>query len=217
MINFNVLFDLDGTLTDPGLGITNSVMHALGKYGVAVKDRSELFPFIGPPLHESFEKFYGFSREEAMRAVAYYREYFAEKGLYENILYDGIKDLLETLRNRGARLAVATSKPEVYAKRILAHFDIEKHFDCVAGSNLDGTRIQKNEVIRSALDRCGIADLSKTVMVGDREHDVIGAKRVGIASVGVLYGYGSRRELEAAGADFIAETVGDIGAVLDRL
>lgn len=209
-----LLFDLDGTLTDPAIGITNSVRYALKKYGIEVGDRSELYKFIGPPLWDSFEKYCGFSRAEAQNAVEFYREYFREKGMFENLVYNGIEDLLGLLKANGKILIVATSKPEVFAKQILEHFDIAKYFTYIAGSNLDGTRVKKGEVIRYALESCKVGDLSKAVMIGDREHDIIGAKEAGIDSIGVLFGYGDRNELEKAGADFIADTVADIGRIL---
>ncbi len=209
-----ILFDLDGTLTDPGTGITNSVMYALRKFGIEVSDRSELYKFIGPPLWDSFENYYGFSKEEAKTAVEYYREYYRDKGIFENMVYEGFEGLLKELSDQGLALIVATSKPEVFAKQILEHFDIAKYFTCIAGSNLDGTRVKKGEVIGYALESCGIADLSEAIMIGDREHDIIGAKQAGIDSIGVLFGYGDRAELEEAGADFIAATVADIGKIL---
>ncbi len=205
-----ILFDLDGTLTDPGLGITNSVMYALKKYGIEVSDRSELYKFIGPPLAESFEKYYGFSTEESYKAVDCYREYYRDRGLYENTVYDGIEDLLKELKAAGKTLIVATSKPEVFAKEVLRHFGLDKYFEYIAGGNLDGTRTVKAEVIAYALDSCGITDKENAVMVGDRMHDIVGAKTVGIDSIGVLFGYGSREELENAGADYIAEGVENI-------
>ncbi len=211
MKSYNViLFDLDGTLTDPGLGITNSVMHALKKYGIEVADRSELYKFIGPPLTESFEKYYGFSSEGAKQAVEDYREYYRDKGLYENTVYDGVEALLKTLSEKGKTLIVATSKPEIFAKEVLRHFELDKYFKYIAGGNLDGTRTVKAEVIEYALKTCGIKADENVVMVGDRMHDIIGAKTVGIDSIGVLFGYGSREELENAGATYIAETVEDI-------
>jgi len=209
-----ILFDLDGTLTDSSMGITNSVMYALEKYGIEVSDRSELYKFIGPPLQDSFRKYYGFSKEEAKKAVEYYREYYKDKGIFENLVYDGFEDLLKILKDNSHKLIVVTSKPEVFAKQILEHFDIGKYFTYIAGSNLDGTRIEKYEVIKYALESCSITDLSKAIMVGDREHDIIGAKKAGIDSIGVLFGYGNRDELEKAGADFIVGTVADIGKVL---
>ncbi|NLA86876.1 MAG: HAD family hydrolase [Clostridiales bacterium] len=214
-MNFQtILFDLDGTLTDPGIGITNSVMYALQKYGITVNDRSELYKFIGPPLWESFERYYGFSEAEAKKAVAYYREHFSVTGMFENTVYDGIDATLAALEDAGKTLLVATSKPEVFAEQILQHFDLAKYFDFIGGSELDGSRVNKNDVIRYTLEMSGVTDLSTAVMVGDREHDILGAKKVGITSVGVLFGYGSREELEAAGADFIAETVNDLHRIL---
>jgi len=209
-----ILFDLDGTLTDSGIGITNSVMYALDKYGIKVSDRSELRRFIGPPLRDSFENYYGLSKEEAKIAVEYYREYYRDKGIFENLVYDGLEGLLKRLKDNSKILIVATSKPEVFAKQILEHFDIAKYFTYIAGSNLDGTRVKKDEVIKYALESCNIIDLSKAIMIGDRENDIIGAKEVGINSIGVLFGYGDRYELEKAGADFIVDTVADIGEIL---
>ncbi len=214
-MNFQtILFDLDGTLTDPGIGITNSVMHALKKYGITVTDRRELYCFIGPPLRESFIRCYGFTDDEAKQAIEYYREYFRETGIFENTVYEGIDALLAALEDRGKTLILATSKPEVFAERILEHFDLAKYFSFIGGSDLDGTRINKDDVIRYALKMGGVTDLSNAVMVGDREHDILGAKKVGTASVGVLFGYGSRGELEAAGADNIATTVADLRKIL---
>ncbi len=214
-MNFQtILFDLDGTLTDPGIGITNSVMYALQKYGITVNDRSTLYKFIGPPLWESFERYYGFSEAEAKKAVGYYREHFSVTGLFENTVYDGIDAMLAALENAGKTLLVATSKPEVFAEQILEHFDLAKYFAFIGGSELDGARVNKDAVIRYVLEMNGVTDLSTAVMVGDREHDILGAKKAGIASAGVLFGYGSRFELEAAGADFIAGTVGDLHKLL---
>lgn len=209
-----ILFDLDGTLTDPAMGITNSVMHALAKYGIEVKNRKELYKFIGPPLADSFVEYYGFSKEEAKRAVEYYREYYIDKGIFENLLYDGAADLLCKLKDSGASVVLATSKPQVFAKRILEHFDIAKHFVFVAGSNLDGSRVVKAEVIRYALESCRVTDMTKVVMIGDRKHDIMGAAELGVDSIGVLYGYGNRRELQSAGAKHIVGTIGDIEHIL---
>ena len=209
-----ILFDLDGTLTDPGIGITNSVAYALDKWGINVNDRVELYKFIGPPLVESFEKYYGFSHDDALLALKYYREYFSEKGLFENEVYDGIVELLEDLKAQGKRLIVATSKPEVYSKRILEHFDLYKYFDFLAGATFDEKRVKKNDVIAYAIESCGIDDLSRVVMIGDREHDVLGSACFGIDSIGVLWGYGSREELNAAGATYIAEKVEDIRKII---
>ena len=210
-MNFQyILLDLDGTLTDPAIGITNSVMYALKKFGIEVNDRSELFKFIGPPLHESFEKYYGFSKMDAKRAVDYYREYYKDKGIFENKVYDGIEDLLKLLNNKKKTILLASSKPEVFARQILKHFNLANYFTFIAGSELDGTRTAKDEVIAYALKNCKIRDLTKAIMIGDREYDIIGAKKIGIKSLGILYGYGDRNELENAGADYILDTVDDI-------
>ena len=208
-----ILFDLDGTLTDPGTGITNSVAYALKKYGITVEDRTELYKFIGPPLHESFEKFYGFSREEALRAVDYYREYYRDKGIYENIVYDGVEAMLEKLYEGGKKIILATSKPEIFAREILRYFNLEKYFCYAAGANLDGTRTDKAEVIEYALREGCVEDKSTAVMIGDREHDIIGANKNGLDSIGVLFGYGSREELENADATYIVETVEEINCI----
>ena len=205
-----ILFDLDGTLTDPAVGITNSIMYALKKYNIKVNDRSEMYKFIGQPLLESFMKYYGFTEEEGKKAIEYYREYFGVKGLFENIIYDGIKDLLKSLKDNGKILLVATSKPQVFAEQILVHFKLDKYFSFIAGSNLDGTRIKKAEVIEYALEGLNITELTKTIMVGDREHDIRGAKTIGIKSIGVLYGYGSKEELVNADADYIVQSVSEI-------
>ena len=205
-----ILFDLDGTLTDPGLGITNSVMHALKKFDIDIPDRAALYKFIGPPLQESFEKYYGFSNEKSELAIQYYREYFKVSGLYENEVYDGIEELLKNLKAQNKSVILATSKPEVFAVEILKHFQLDKYFDFIAGATMDETRVKKADVISYALDSCKISDLSAAIMIGDREHDILGAKQIGLDSIGVLFGYGSREELEAAGATYIASNVADI-------
>lgn len=205
-----VLLDLDGTLTDPGLGITNSVMYSLKKFGIKVNDRASLYKFIGPPLRESYAKYFQFSDEEIDRAVIYYREYYSEKGIFENVLYDGIPEMLKQIKDSGREIVLATSKPEPFAIKILEHFHINQYFDFTAGSTMEETRTNKAEVIAYALESCGITDLSSAVMVGDREHDIYGAVKAGLHSIGVLYGYGGREELQNAGATYIAERVEDI-------
>ena len=209
-----ILFDLDGTLTDSAIGITNSVKYALNKFGIEVVNGGELNRFVGPPLMDSFINYYGFSEEQAKTAVEYYREYYVEKGIFENLVYDGCENMLQSLKDNGMKLIVATSKPEIFAKQILEYFDIAKYFTYIAGSNIDGTRVKKDEVIQYALESCNIKDLTKLIMIGDRVYDILGAKKVGINSIGVLYGYGDRNELENAGADFIVETVTEIGNIL---
>ncbi|HZW49640.1 MAG TPA: HAD family hydrolase [Bacillota bacterium] len=205
-----ILFDLDGTLTDPAIGITNSIMYALKYYHITVNDRSELYRFIGPPLLPAFMHFYGFSEEKAERAVMLYREYFSEKGLFENTVYDGIPELLAELQKEGKALLVATSKPIPYTERILQHFHLDRYFSFIAGSNLDNSRTAKAEVIQFALENSKNVDPARTLMVGDREQDIIGAKQNQIAAAGVLYGYGSKEELERVQADFILDSVGQL-------
>ena len=205
-----ILFDLDGTLTDPAVGITTSVAYALKKFGIEVDDITTLNHFIGPPLLDSFMEDYGFSEEKARTAIEYYRERFSVKGLYENVVYGGVTEMLEVLKKGGKEIILATSKPEPFAREILRHFGLDKYFLFIAGSNFDGTRTAKAEVIEYALENSCISDKSLCVMIGDRKHDIIGAQKTGLDSIGVLYGYGSREELEAAGATYIAETVEDI-------
>ena len=205
-----ILFDLDGTLTESAEGITNSVIFALDKMGIQETDKEKLKVFVGPPLDESFMKYYGFDKEGAKEAIANYRIYYREKGIFEAPLYADVEKTLVQLTEEGKKLFVATSKPEVFAKQILEHRRIAHLFTDIVGSNLDGSRINKNEVISSLLERNGITDKEKVLMVGDREHDVIGAKKVGLACVGVLYGYGNYGELQNAGADYIVEKIVDI-------
>ena len=210
-----LLFDLDGTLTDPMVGITKSVQYALRHYGIEEPDLKKLCPFIGPPLKDSFMKYYGFSSERATEAITIYREYFSKTGLYENMEYPGIRDLLATLKAAGKHLYVATSKPELFSKQILEHFRLAEYFDFIGGANMDETRVRKGDVIRYVLEENQITELDKVVMIGDREHDIIGAKENSLESIGVLYGYGDREELSAAGADVIVETIRELGEVFE--
>ncbi len=209
-----ILFDLDGTLTDPAIGITNGVMYALEKYGIKVSDRKELYCFIGPPLVDAFMKYYGFSEADAKQAVVYYREFFRKTGIYENRVYDGVEEMLKSLKNSGKTLILATSKPEEFAEIVLNHFNLRQYFDCVVGATFDGTLNYKSDVIRVALDRGQVSNINDAVMVGDRHHDIEGAKQNNLKSVGVLYGFGDREELENAKADFIAKTPKDLLKIL---
>ncbi len=207
-----IFFDLDGTLTDSAPGITNSVAYALKKYGIDA-DPKELIPFVGPPLITSFKERYGFSEEQAREAVVFYREYFADKGLFENIPYDGIADTLRRLREKGYKLVTATSKPEIYAVKIMEHFGLAEYFDLIAGSSFDETRTEKHEVIEYAIEKLGITDRSEVLMVGDRCYDVHGAKEAGMDCVAVLYGYGDRTELE--GANYFASSPIEVADVIE--
>lgn len=204
-----LLFDLDGTLTDPMVGITSSVQYALEKFGIHVRYLKELIPFIGPPLAESFQKFYGFSKEDAEKAIQYYREYYAPNGIFENEVYEGIPEMLAHLTEAGFTLLVATSKPTVFARKVLKHFGMEDYFSFVGGSELDGSRTKKAEVISYILKTCGI-EAKEAIMIGDRRHDIEGGKACGLESVGVLYGYGTEQELTEAGADHIIRTVAEL-------
>lgn len=205
-----ILFDLDGTLTNPELGITNCVMYALEKFGIKVEDRKELHPFIGPPLMYSFQEYCGLSEEESRQAVVYYRERFPVKGLYENEVYDGVIEMLQKLKEQGKTIILATSKPEEYAVEILRYFKLDQYFDFVAGATMDGSRGEKADVISYALEISGIKNKSEAIMVGDRNYDVLGAKVNGLDSIGVLFGFGDYEELTEAGATYIVETVEDI-------
>ena len=209
-----VLFDLDGTLTDSMLGITNCAIYALEKFDIHPSSREELLPYIGPPLIESFTRFHGLSAEQAVQAVAYYRERFSVVGWKENAVYNGIKTLLQELQQLGLCLIVATSKPEEFTHRILEHFDLKKYFAFVSGSTFDGLRSEKADVIAHV--RTTHPDISKenAVMVGDRKHDVIGAHSQNLSAIGVLYGYGDRAEMEAVGADFIAADMAELRQLL---
>jgi len=215
MKNYPVLFfDLDGTLTDPVLGITNAVMYALERYGIELPPREALHKFIGPPLTWSFQTYYGFTEEESLKAVAVYREYYKDRGLLENEVYPGIPALLAALRAAGKTLCVATSKPELFAAQILEHFGLAEYFTHICGAAFDESRGTKHEVIEYAIGKLGDVDRADILMIGDREHDILGAKASGLDSMGVLFGYGDRAEHEKAGADYIVDTVEDIGKML---
>ena len=201
------LFDLDGTLTDPLLGITRAFQHAMSRFGID-ETTENLKRFIGPPLRESFRGRLGFSEADTERAVAYYREYFADIGIFENTVYPEVPDILQRLIDGGKTLAVATSKVTVYTNRILEHFDLRRFFGFVSGDEMDGSKSRngKRDIVRIALERLDPGRGMAAVMIGDRKHDIIGARENGIDSIGVLWGYGSRDELESAGAKHIAET-----------
>lgn len=206
MNNFEyILFDLDGTITDSGEGITKSVQYALKYFGIEADNLEDLHKFIGPPLKDSFMRYYDFDDKNAEIGLIKYREYYADKGIYENKLYDGITYVFEALKSKGKKIILATSKPEVYAKQILSYFKIDHYFTYAAGADFEETRVNKGDVIKYALKEAGISDLSKVVMVGDREHDIIGAKENNIKSIGVLYGYGNVIELTQARADYIVK------------
>ena len=211
----HIFFDLDGTLTDPKEGITNSVAYALAAFGIQ-EDPHRLVPFIGPPLVDSFMEFYHFDTQSAQIAVEKYREYFSCQGIFENRVFPGTQPLLEQLRACGKTICLATSKPEVFARQILEHFHIHGYFDQIVGSCLDGTRTRKGEVIAEVFARLEDPQLDKgrCVMVGDRLHDIHGAREQGVDSIGVTFGYGSVGELTQAGATHIAHSFEDLSRLL---
>lgn len=210
-----ILFDLDGTLTDPAEGITKAVEAALNHYGITVADRAALHKFIGPPLDESFPEFYGFDAARTAEATEVFRAYFDRQGWRENIPYPGVEDMLRDLRAAGKQLLVATSKPEVFALRIIEHFGLARYFDHICGAPMDNQEgAKKAAVIRDALRRAGVEDLSIAVMVGDRRHDIDGARQAGLEAVGVLWGYGDLQELEASHPVHIVESFDGLKRVL---
>ena len=214
MIDF-VLFDLDGTLTNPKEGITRCVRYGMEALGYPAPPLDELTPFIGPPLLDMYMETCGFTKEQGLLAVAKYRERFGTVGMFENEVYEGIPELLTELKAAGKHLGVATSKPGVFAVPILEHFHLDGYFERIIGSELDGTRVKKGEVITEALRQFGEEETNgRVVMVGDRKHDISGAKENHIPSIGVCYGFGGREELKEAGADHIAETVEELKTLL---
>jgi phosphoglycolate phosphatase len=210
-----VLFDLDGTVTDPKTGITKSVAYALEYFCIHVENLDTLCKFIGPPLSESFQEFYGFDKDKAKMAINKYREYFSDKGIYENEVYPGMDKLLQNLKDYGKTVLLATSKTTFFAEKIINYFKLDQYFDFISGNGME-INLTKEDVIRCALDKYGVTDYSKAIMVGDRKHDIFGAKYNGIASAGVLFGYGGREELEAAGADYVVESVAELDTLLNQ-
>lgn len=214
------LFDLDGTLTDPREGITKSVQHALKAFGIYEPDLKKLEPFIGPPLKDSFMELYGLSETQAVKAIEIYRERFAPTGVLENQIYPGIAELLGRLQEEGVRLAVASSKPTCFVHQILKHFDIEQYFEVIVGSELDGTRTAKEEVVEEALKQLAVWNLpkeekkKKCAMIGDRKFDIQGAKAYGLTGIGVGFGFAKEGELLLEGADYIVDTVEELSALL---
>lgn len=203
-----ILFDLDGTISDSSEGITKGIQIALREMGIE-EDRSNLGRFIGPPLSYSFPTFYGFDEEQTKKATKAYRAYYSKTGLYENEAYPGIEELLIRIKESGRKIAVTTSKPETFSVDILEKFGLAKYFDIIAGATLDGTKGEKAEIVEEAIAKFG-CDKSKVVLIGDTRFDAEGAAKVGIDCIGVLYGFGTREELEKAGAKYIAETIEDI-------
>lgn len=212
-----ILFDLDGTLTDSGTGIINSAIYALGKFGITIKDRKELFPFIGPPLSESFRDLFGIPEEQVPLAIQYYREDYNVKGIYENEVYEGIRETLEELTNLGYKLIIATSKPDYLAEIVLKHFDLIKYFSYISGA-VKGVRSTKYEVVNHALTYNNISNLDEVIMVGDRKYDVIGANENNIRSIAVLYGgYSTMEEFIEFPPTYFARTPKDIINIVENI
>jgi len=211
-----VLFDLDGTLTDPFLGITRSVAYSLRSFGIEIDDLNILKPFIGPPLDVSFQKYYHMNEDESWQAVDKYREYFSKQGLLENRVYEGIEEFLQSLKNMGKVLYVCTSKPYVFAKEILDHFELSSYFEGIYGSELDGTRKNKADVIAYCLEQENIHE-QDCIMVGDRLHDIVGAHDNHMPCIGVLYGYGSQEEFEQYDCDYIVKDLIELKEVLKNV
>jgi phosphoglycolate phosphatase len=202
----NILFDLDGTLTDPYEGITNSAKYALGKFNISEEAAGDLSRFIGPPLEMSFREFYHFDEEDTKKAVAFYREYYALKGMYENKLYDGMETVLQSVKRRGLHCFTATSKLDKFARLVLQHFNIDHYFDGIVGSNIDGTRSEKGDIIKHLLEEYHLKK-EETVMIGDTKYDTSGAKKNGIDTLAVTYGYGSVEELKKTEPTYMCDTV----------
>lgn len=200
-----LFWDLDGTLTDSGPGIINSVKYTLRKMGKEIPSEETLRKFIGPPLSYSFQEYCNMSEEEAQLGVKTYREYYAVTGLFENKVYEGIEPVLKKLQKLGKKLVVATSKPEKFSVQIIEHFGMDGYFEVIAGSSMDESRNTKEAVIRYAMQQLGIEEPQEVLMIGDRKHDVQGAKQCGIDCIGVLWGYGSEKELKSAGAVAVIE------------
>ena len=209
----HAFFDLDGTLTDSAPGIVNSVCYALKKMGIEPPSKEKLTCFIGPPLAWSFSTYFGMNKTDSLRAVDAYREYYRAGGMLENSVYDGVVELLKRLRQAGVICVVATSKPHVFANRILQHFSLDSYFTLVAGPELDGTRGEKSEVIAYAMEQLGLSDCNRILMIGDREHDVLGAKKFGMDSIGVLWGFGTEDELLRAGATYVCRNTDEVAAI----
>ncbi len=211
-----IVFDLDGTLTDPYEGITNSVRYAMKQMKKPIPEGVELGIFIGPPLYYSFEHYMGLTKEESIEAVDQYRVYYKDKGLYENIIYDGISDLLSDIRKSGGMALVGTSKPQVFAEEVLRDVKIHQYFNAISGADMREAHSSKEEIIRRSMNLAGIpeSEYKYCLMVGDRKFDIEGATLCGIDSVGVTWGYGDRAELEAEGATYVVDTVEELRKII---
>ena len=211
-----ILFDVDGTLVESSVGVTLGVAHTLRRYGIEPPPCEELKKFIGPPLRESFRNFYGFEGEALSQVEYVFREYYDKKGINEMTLYPGIKSLLHDLKNAGAVVATASSKPYRHVKRVLENFGIAQYFDYVGAADHERGIVEKEDVLQELLSNTGYAP-SECLLVGDRLYDIVGAHKFGIDCAGVLYGFGSRSELEEYGADYIISSVEELREFLFAL
>lgn len=209
-----IAFDLDGTLTDPKEGLLEGFIYAFGKLGIDAGPRETLTRFIGPPLFEEWQREFGFTPDEAERAILLFREYYNVFGWWNNRVYDGIEELLAQLKKRGKRLVVATSKPEDTARKVLSLFGIDKYFDYIGGADGHKARDKKHEVLEYSLGALGAIDLNECILVGDRVYDAVGAREVGIDSLGILWGHGSEEEIRKSGFTHIAATVAEVLDIL---
>ncbi|MGN0915047.1 MAG: HAD hydrolase-like protein [Succinivibrio sp.] len=213
-----LLFDLDGTLTESGIGIVRCVRHALEHFGIEEKSDEKLKQFIGPPLYDSFVTVYGMSHDDALKAVDVYRERYRDIGIFENAPYPGIIKVLTELKNHGYIMAVASSKPEIFVNRILEHFSLSSFFTVVTGATMDGSIGAKKDVIKLCLDRLSGCDIKEdSLMIGDKSHDVIGAHENSLKCIGCLWGYGSRKELEDCNCDYIVSSITELYTTLMNL
>ena len=209
-----IFMDLDGTITNPKIGITKSIQYSLASFGIKEDNLDNLTRHIGPPLIDTFREYYGFDENKTKLAVMKFKERFEDIGWCENEVYEGMEDMLKAFQLAVKTLIVATSKPEYMAKKILDHFNLSQYFTDICGSERDGSRSKKHEVIQYAIDKNAIKNKEDIIMVGDRSYDILGAKRVGIQSIGVLYGFGCLTEFEDANADFIVQTVSELHDVV---
>lgn len=209
MVNV-LLFDFDGTLFDTGVGVMRCVQYALSKLGIEEHDTANLRKFIGPPLDEMFSELYGFSAQKAREAVRLYRERYQPTGIWECEPYAGMTDVLDAARKAGFRIAVCTSKPTPSARKILERYEMVEKFDFICGSEFDGTRSKKYEVVQACLEHFGVTDPQTVRMIGDRKYDILGAEKCGVKTIGVRFGYADPGELEQYGAEFIADTAQEL-------
>ncbi len=208
-----VLFDLDGTLTDSALGITNCIIYVCEKMNLTVPSMDVLKTFVGPPLTKRFSEVFSLSEEDAKKALSIYRERFAPIGIFENQVYLGVSDMLKALKDSGCVIALATSKPQIFAEQILKHFKLDTFFDYVSGSDLTGGKQEKTDVMKEALSNMK-AEKEKTVMVGDRSFDIEGAKELNVKSIAVTYGYGTMEEIDSCKPDYVADTPGEVAEII---